>query len=108
MQLDKIKNALLTIGVPVSHYTAVKKPDRYIVWAEDGQAEPAWADDRLIGQVIQGTVDYFTRTERDQNTSRIQNAMNEAEISFSLNSVQREDETGYIHYEWVWEVFSDG
>lgn len=108
MQLDQIKNALLTIGVPVSHYTAVKKPDRYIVWAEDGQAETAWADDRLIGQVIQGTVDYFTRTERDQNTSRIQNAMNEAEISFSLNSVQREDETGYIHYEWVWEVFSDG
>ena len=108
MQLDQIKNALLTIGVPVSHYTAVKKPDRYIVWAEYGQAEPAWADDRLIGQVIQGTVDYFTRTERDQNTSRIQNAMNEAEISFSLNSVQREEETGYIHYEWVWEVFSDG
>ena len=34
--------------------------------------------------------------------------MNEAEISFALNSVQREDETGYIHYEWVWEVFADG
>lgn len=108
MQLDQIKNALLTIGVPVSHYASVKKPDKYIVWAEDGQAEPEWADDRLIGQVIQGTVDYFTRTERDQNIPRIQNAMNEAEISFSLNSVQREDETGYIHYEWVWEVLSDG
>ena len=38
MNLVEIKNALLTVGVPVSHYSADKKPDKYIVWAEDSQS----------------------------------------------------------------------
>ena len=25
-------------------------------------------------------------------------------ISFYLNSVQYEDETGFIHFEWVWTI----
>lgn len=35
---------------------------------------------------------------------KIQAALIAACISFSLNSVQLEEETGLIHYEWIWEV----
>lgn len=104
MNLQRIKDALLAVGVPVSRYTAVKKPDRYIVWSEDSQGAALWSDGHMAGQVIQGTIDYFTRTEDDQNVDKIQQALDGAEISFRLNSIQYEDDTRYIHYEWVWEV----
>ena len=104
MTLDDVKTALLTIGVPVSHYEAHEQMDKYLVWAEDGQAASVWADDRMQEQAIQGTIDYFTKTENDPNVRKIQDALNDASISLRLNSVQHEDETGYIHHEWVFEV----
>jgi hypothetical protein len=104
MKLEAIPAALLTVGVPVSRYTASKQPNKYIVWAEDGQADSMWADGRMQEQSIQGTIDYFTKTENDPNTNAIEVALNDAEISFRLNSVQYEDETKYIHYEWIFEV----
>ena len=104
MKIDVVPAALLTVGVPVSHYTATKKPNKYIVWAEDGQVDSVWAEGRMQEQVIQGTIDYFTKTENDPNVIAIQDALNSAEISFRLNSVQYEDETKYIHFEWLFEV----
>jgi hypothetical protein len=102
--LDVIPAALQTVGVPISRYTANKQSNKYIVWAEDGQADSLWADSRMQEQAIQGTIDYFTKTENDPNTNAIEVALNDAEISFRLNSVQYEDETKYIHYEWIFEV----
>jgi hypothetical protein len=34
----------------------------------------------------------------------IQAALNSLRIPWRLNSVQYEDETNLIHYEWTWEV----
>lgn len=108
MNLNAIKEALLTVGPQVSHYAAAKQPDKYIVWAEDGQTDAVWADGRMQEQAIGGTIDYFTMTENDPNFEKIQYALNDAEIPFRLNSVQYEADTGYIHYEWVFEVDSFG
>lgn len=103
--LSKIRDALLTVTQKTYHY---EPPDdvtgNYIVWAEDGEGGSVRADNELQEQVITGTIDYFTKTEYDSNYSSIQTALNTAEISFRLNSIQREKETGYIHYEWVWEL----
>lgn len=104
MNLQTVKNALLAVGVPVSHYTAIKRPDKYIVWAEDSSGDTLWADGKMIDQVIQGTIDYFTRTENDPNAQKVQQALTDADISYRLNSIQYEDDTRYVHYEWVWEV----
>lgn len=103
MRFDGLKSALLSVGIPVSHYKAHKQGDQYIVWAEDSQAAALWADNGMRHQVIQGTVHYFTKTEYDPNVERIQAAMSEA-VSWRLNSIQHEDDTGYHHWEWVWEV----
>lgn len=102
MRFDALKAALLTVGVPVSHYVAYKQTDKYIVWAEDGQAGSQCGDDGATNQIVQGTVDYFTKAEYDENVGAIQTVMNGV-VSWRLNSVQYEDDTGYIHYEWVWE-----
>lgn len=101
---DKIKEALLQVDVEVFHYYALHPSDRYVVWAEDGEGTELAADNRKIGQVLSGTIDFFTKTEQDPAREEIQRALGDAEISYSLNSVQQEEETGYIHYEWRWEV----
>ena len=67
MKLSDIRDALLEIIPDVFHYEAWAKPDKYIVWAEDTEADSLNADDRKEEQVLQGTIDYFTKTEYDPN-----------------------------------------
>lgn len=99
-----IRDTLLKVSDNVGHYEAVEKTDQYIVWAEDSEGSSVEGDNRKINQSIQGTIDYFTKTENDKIVDKIQEALTAACISFYLNSVQYEEETKYIHYEWVFEV----
>lgn len=103
-KLSDVRDALLTVTENVGHYEAMQETDRYIVWAEDGQADSVWADGRMIQQGIQGTIDFYTKSENDPFVLAIQNALNGAGISFRLSSVQYEDETKFIHFEWIFEV----
>lgn len=103
-QINQIKEALLNVDVKVFHFYALHPPERYIVWAEDGEGEVLTADNQKVGQVISGTIDFFTKKEQDTAVGKIQQVLSDAEISYNLNSIQYEDETGYIHYEWRWEV----
>ncbi len=104
MTLRNLGLALKKVVPNCFHYAATKQPDKYIVWAEDIQAESFWADSKMTLQAIQGTVHYFTRDEYDSNFGKIQSALNTLGISWRLNSIQYEDDTRYIHYEWVWEM----
>lgn len=107
-KIQVIPEILLQITDNVGHYQAMDKTDRYIVWAEDSEGDSVEGDNQKTNQSIQGTIDYFTRQEFDENVDKIQAALTAACISFYLNPVQFEsrDESGagYIHYEWVWEV----
>ena len=103
-KFEPLQRALLSVMDNVSHYEAFKKGDQYIVWAEDSEGSSVEGDNRKINQSIQGTIDYFTKTDMDPNVDKIQDALKAACISFYLNSVQYEEETGFIHYEWVFEV----
>lgn len=103
-KLEKIKDTLNTIDATVYHYKAFNQTKDYIVWAESGEADSFHGDNRKTEQVITGTIDFFTKTEYSTIIDDIQNALNNAEISFLLNSVQYEEETNIIHYEWTFEV----
>ena len=102
--LEKVKEALLTVTENCDHYEAVDETDRYIVWAEDGDSAALLSDNYVAGQTVEGTIDYFTKDEDDVNISAIPLALNRARIWWSLNSVQYEDETEFIHYEWLFRV----
>lgn len=105
MGLSKIDAALKTIGVDVYRYGATVQDAPYIVWAEDGQAGALYADNHMRQQALTGTVDYYTRTADDLNVAAIQAALNGVEgLCWRLNSIQYEDDTGLLHYEWVWEL----
>lgn len=103
-KLRVIPETLLQITDNVGHYEAMKKTDQYIVWAEEAEGDSVEGNDQKINQSIQGTIDYFTKEDMDENVDKIQEALKTAYISHYLNSVQYEEETEYIHYEWVFEV----
>ena len=105
MTLEKLKGLLLTIGPPVFHYFATGQTDSYIVWAEDGEGDAIHADGKKAERAITGTIDYFTKTENDPVVQQIETALDSADgLAWYLNSIQYEQDTGYIHYEWVFEV----
>lgn len=107
MTFNDIKTALLSVTKNVSHFNATGTKGakgNYIVWGEDGQAGSLWADNEMINQAISGTIDYFTKIEYDSKVEAIQKAISAIGLSYRLNSVQYEKDTGYIHYEWVWEI----
>jgi len=105
MTLNDLKNLLLSIGPPVFHYFAACQTGAYIVWAEDGEGDAIHADGKKAERAITGTIDYFTKTENDPVVQQIETALDSADgLAWYLNSIQYEQDTGYIHYEWVFEI----
>lgn len=105
-QLIKIRDALTTVeGLKVYHYWRPKLNAPYCIWAEDGEGESLHTGNHKTEQVITGTVDYFTKTDFDETVDLIQNALNSLEnCGWELSSVQYEDETNLIHFEWSFEI----
>lgn len=92
-------------AVPCYHYRRPKTPTTgYMVWMEDGEDTSAEFNNKKEEQQIHGTVDYFTQTEFDPVVDNIQEALDAARVGFRLNSVQYEDDTKLIHYEWEFWV----
>lgn len=79
------------------------KSDRYFVWQEDGEAI-LFANDRADEQAITGTTDLFTKSEFDPWADALGAAFDEFGIAWSVESIQYEEDTGFYHYEWAWEV----
>ena len=102
--LEQVMNALLTVTEEVYHYTAPEDSTRYIVWAEDLEVASLEADNWKPGQTIEGTIDLYTKDEDDAWINSIPDALNAARIGWTLNTVQYEDETRFIHYEWLFRV----
>ncbi|PKM39043.1 MAG: hypothetical protein CVV04_12015 [Firmicutes bacterium HGW-Firmicutes-9] len=106
--LDTVLKSLPGMSEKVDHIEAFEQEENYIVWQEDGQAgDTDEADNAAIRQTITGTVDYYTKTEFDTMVSAIQKAMTDGKISWELNSIQHETDTGYSHYEWTFELEVD-
>lgn len=104
---DKIKvvrDALKTVSSNVFHYQARNPTGDYIVWAEDSWEKALHGDGQLEETAVQGTIDLFTKKEYPALLSQIEAALTAAEIAFWQESIQYEDDTGLIHYEWIWEV----
>lgn len=103
-KLKQLSSGFAALSVPLSHYRRPRKEPPFGAWAEDGEGESLCTDNRKCEQVVTGTADYFTKIEFDPMVDEIQDMLNTNTRGWQLNSVQYEDATGLIHYEWVWEV----
>ena len=103
-KLVKVGVALNTqLGDIVYHYWRPVKTAPMCIWQEDGE-NSFRADTRSREQGITGTVDYYTQTEYDPNIDKVQTALNKVCSNWNINSVQYEEETKLIHYEWTFTV----
>lgn len=99
---EKIIAVHLAVTDQVSHAEHMKS-DRYFVWQEDG-ANDLEADGLHTERAITGSTDLFTKQEFDPWKEQFEAAMEASGLPWSYNSFQYEEETGYYHYEWYWEV----
>lgn len=107
-KLMRVRDALngIETTAPVFHY---RKPadeplNRYIIWAEES-GDSFGSNNRNSEVALNGSIDVYTQTEFDELIDQVANALNEsAHISFSLNSVDYDDETNLIHYEFLFSV----
>ena len=90
--LEQLRDALLSIdGLPVFHFFKPSEvKEQYCIWK--------------LNQQIQGTIDLYSKQEFDPAVDAIQEALNASQIGFYQNSIQYEDETGLIHWEWVFYI----
>lgn len=101
---DKLKafsDAVSNIPGEVFHYRRAKLSPPYTVWQEDSE-DALSADNSVAEQSPSGTLDYYTKEEFDPRVDEIQIVLSGIPASWYLNSVQYEEDTGIIHYEWVW------
>ena len=105
-KLRAVRDALVGVTDRCYHYRRppAAPKSNYIIWAEDSEDGSFDGDNRKQEQQIHGTVDYFTLKEFDPVVDAIQEALLIPCTGYRLNSVQYEDDTNLIHFEWEFWV----
>lgn len=114
-KLERIGNALVEgltqdgeLICGVYHYWRSQKGAPFVVWAESYEDEPINGDNRKAEQAIRGYVDAYSKTEFDPLFDDVQSILNglaeDMPFGWMLDSVQYEEETNLIHYQWIWSV----
>lgn len=103
-KLRQIGEALAQVTEKCYHYWRPVTDAPCLIWAESGEENSFHANDHKQEQRLIGSVDYFTQTEFDPTCDAVQAALDGLGLTWALESVQYEDETNLIHYEWRWGV----
>lgn len=98
--------ALQNTGLPLAEYAWDTNPDEnFLVISIDGQGGTMAANDQITEQAIEGSLDLFCYDNDRTNISTIQGIFNSlGGCAWRLNSVQYEDDTRLIHWEWVFQL----
>lgn len=99
---ERIIAAHTAVTEAVSH-SARMQSDRYFVWQEDGRNDLA-GDNGHGETAVTGTTDLYTKQEFDPWADALGESLSSYGISWTLDNVQYEEDTGFYHYEWLWEV----
>lgn len=103
--LKRLRDALVGISadIKVYHYWRPNMKAPFILWQEDGEDDSLQANNHKVQQGIQGTVDYYTKTEYDEVFDQIQSSLNELEnYSWRYDGTVYEEESNLIHHTWEW------
>lgn len=76
----------------------------YGTWAEEYGTEFK-AGGVVAEQAMNGYVDYFTRDDTGAPKTAIEKAMTDEGIVWHLDTVQYENDTGFIHYTWEYHEY---
>lgn len=99
---ETIVAAHLAVTDAVSHGHRMQS-ERYIVWQEDG-ANDLEGDGVHAESAMTGASDLYTKVEFDPWAEALGESFDQYGISWSLELAEYEEETGFWHYSWDWEV----
>lgn len=100
--METILQQLQTLGSFALYGWSHAPADNYGVVSQDGQ-NALRGSNALAEKVQEGTVDWFSRSPTSTMPGSIESALDSLGASWYLNSVQYENDTGFIHWEWVWQ-----
>lgn len=103
---ERIIAAHTDVTDAVSHLQRLSS-NRYFVWQEDGRND-LLADGAHSETAVTGSTDLFTTVEFDPWAEAFEKALDARGIAWERASFQIEEDTGFQHYEWSWEVLDDG
>lgn len=108
MTFDDLIFALNATGIPFAEGEWLGADDLredYGVYALDGRRDMI-ADGKHSEKMPEGTVDFFCRSSRgDDKADLIEAALDSIGCPWRLEyGPHYEEETGYTHYEWVFDV----
>lgn len=108
-KLKQVGEALhAALGDIVHHYYRPDGAAQSVTWQESGEDNSLHTGNKKTEQAIRGTVDYYTKTEFDSNADVIQTTLESLGAAWMLDSVQYEEDTKLIHYEWSWVIRTNG
>lgn len=90
------------------HYWRPKMRPPFLVWQENGEGDDFGANNRKAERQISGSLHYFTKMEYDPVVDAAESLLEEKANGWALESVQYEEETNLIHYQWTWTVILRG
>lgn len=99
---ERIVAAHVAVTDEVSHLER-RKSDRYFVWKEDGSNDLT-ANGGHGEKVVTGVTDFFTKLEFDPWKEELEAAFEKWGVAYNLVTVDYEEDTGFMHYSWDWEV----
>lgn len=99
---ERIIAAHVAVTTEVSHSERMQS-DRYFVWQEDGSNDLE-AGNGHAERAMTGRTDLFTKVEFDPWAEELGESFSSHGIAWTLVSVDYEEDTGFTHYSWDWEV----
>lgn len=104
--MSKVANALAATQLKFAHFGWEKAPaGDYGVYGEESYNAFHAEGGYVLEQAEHGWVDYFTRADDNSAKTTIETELNKVEgITWYLNTIQYEEDTHYIHYEWIYEA----
>ena len=104
MTFADLLQALGSTGIPFAAYAWAAPPqgDAWGVVSIDGGRGLA-GDNAHAEDALEGTIDLFTRRLGSADFNAVRDCLQGLDICYTLNSVQYEQDTRLIHYEWVWQ-----
>lgn len=103
--LAELVTALSGTNYPFAHHAWASAPNgTYGVYAEES-SHGFYADSKMQGQAITCTVDVFTKDDSETIRSTVQTALNTLDMPWYLDAIDFEEDTGYIHYTWVVDLY---
>ena len=94
----------LFTDIPFTEFAWSEAPaGGYGVVSADGQDEFRADADPVAEKMLTGYVDVYVKAADPDPTDDVEGAMRAIGVWFSMESIQLEQETGFLHFEWRWK-----